>query len=202
MLSRALRRGAFSCEPTRPCPFLRSLPVDAVEAHFFLEASQARQTPPEPAGLPAAERAAREAQPARLWQSCVAAALRRARDAQHAPHVERFLAPRGAAPTAAPGAAPTAAPGAAAAAPPPPRAAQGRRPPGGAPPSGGFCTASQLLENCGGAAASTGNPRQQPPSKRAGAAAFTKASAGSGAPCGGKRRAVGGPLGEQNSTRL
>ena len=43
VLSRALRRGGFSSEPTRPCPFLRSLPLEACEPLFFLQASRARQ---------------------------------------------------------------------------------------------------------------------------------------------------------------
>ena len=91
VLSRALRRGGFSAQQTRPCPFLRALPLEACEPHFYLEAAQARQLDLNH-GLTAAEREACDAAGAAArWQGALARALARARDGRHAPQVEAFL---------------------------------------------------------------------------------------------------------------
>ena len=91
VLSRALRRGGFSAQQTRPCPFLRSLPLEACDPLFFLEAVQARQLDLNH-GLAAAEREACEAAGAAArWRGGLARALSCAREGRHAPQVELGL---------------------------------------------------------------------------------------------------------------
>ena len=67
------------------------MPLEACEAHFYLEAAQARQLDLDH-GLTAAEREACDAAGAAArWRGGLARALSCAREGRHAPQVERDL---------------------------------------------------------------------------------------------------------------
>ena len=67
------------------------MPPDACEAHFYLEAAQARQLDLDH-GLTAAEREACDAAGAAArWRGALVRAIASARDGRHAPQVEAFL---------------------------------------------------------------------------------------------------------------